>query len=404
MLALRNVMRTARRSAMLGCTAGVGAIALILFVGYITASLYGLRESTIRSGIGHLQIFSQDKSGDYSNQQLQFGLEKKEFENLKEILMRDFNVRRIVPRLTFDGLISNGPHTLNFQAVGVDPKNERQAFGAFQNLVSGHHLLSTEKGKYQALLGSEMAKRLGVSPGDSVTIITSTISGSINAIDLEVCGLISTGVPETDLYFLQLPLQSAQELLRTTKLSYLAVLLANTDLTESSATLLHSKLKSSQEVKTWSDIVPLYHQVLSLYVNQFAVFGIIIGIVIFLSVSTMTLNTLYERKKEIGILRSMGISVAAVRLLFVYESFIQSLVGSLTGAVIAWILIVLINLAKISLAPPPGRNIAVMLNLQWIPSYAMFIIIVLLLVAMLASWLVTGRIGKMPVVNSLSSH
>ncbi|MET3135148.1 putative ABC transport system permease protein [Oxalobacteraceae bacterium GrIS 1.11] len=404
MLALRNVLRNARRSAMLGCTIAVGAMALLMFISYIAASLYGLRESTIRGGLGHLQIATRGQFDGYAEQQLQFGLDRTELARVETLLGQQDGVRRLVPRLSFSGLLSNGPRTLNFQGDGVDPKSEQQAFGAFQNLVAGQRLSNAESGRYQVLLGVEMARRLAVKPGDSVTMLTTTVNGSINAIDLEVCGLISTGIPASDLYLLQLPLATAQEVLRTTKISYLSVLLDDSAALPATAASLRRQLGMHQEMKTWEELAPLYTQVLALYRNQFLVFGAIIGIVVFLGVSTMTLTTIYERAREIGTLRAMGISSAAIRRLFVYEGLIQGVSGAVSGAAAAWVLIVLVNLAHIELAPPPGRNVGVALNLLWVPAYALPIIAALPLLAMLASWLVSRRIGGMAIVDSISSH
>src|SRR3954462_15353408 len=56
-LAIRNIFRNRRRSAMTLLVIVFGAIALILFGGYKAITFRGLRESTIRNRIGHLQIY-----------------------------------------------------------------------------------------------------------------------------------------------------------------------------------------------------------------------------------------------------------------------------------------------------------------------------------------------------------
>ena len=64
----------------------------------------------------------------------------------------------------------------------------------------------------------------------------------------------------------------------------------------------------------------------------------------------MTLTTIYERAREIGTLRAMGISHAAIRRLFVYEGMLQGLFGAVAGGVLAWVATLLVNGAKIELA------------------------------------------------------
>ena len=56
-LALRNIFRNRRRSAITLAVIVFGAVGLILFGGYKAVTFRGLRESTIRGRLGHLQIF-----------------------------------------------------------------------------------------------------------------------------------------------------------------------------------------------------------------------------------------------------------------------------------------------------------------------------------------------------------
>ena len=170
-LALRNVRGNMRRSFLLGATISVGTIALILFINYIAASLWGMRESTIRGGLGHFQIATSNYFDGYAEQQLQFGLEPGDVTQLQDSLSHENHVRRVLPRLLFNGLVSNGPITLNFQGFGVDPAGERIAFGAFRTFTSGEPLQLGDKLRYQVVLGKELARRLSVKPGDSVTVV-----------------------------------------------------------------------------------------------------------------------------------------------------------------------------------------------------------------------------------------
>lgn len=403
-LALRNVRRNGRRSLLLGGTIAVGTVALLLFVAYIAASLDGLRESTIRGGLGHAQLAGAGQFDGYAEQQLQYGLERGALARIEALLAKEPQVRRVVPRLQFGGLVSNGPRTLNFEGSGVMPDRERQAFGAFQTLSAGAPLSAKPEGRYQVLIGKEMARRLAVKPGQSITLMTTTVNGSVNAMDLDVVGLVATGIPQTDLYLLQMPLETAQELLRTEKVSSVAVLYQDTAQADAVTLRLRHALASvgPVELRTWQELAPLYSQVLNLYRNQFLVFGIVICVIVFLGVAAMTLTTIYERGREIGTMRAMGIAHALVRRLFVMEGMLQGVFGACAGALTAFVAIMLVNAAHIELAPPPGRNAGVLLQMLWVPSYSAAIVVALPLVAMLAAWIVSRRIGRMPIMSSLS--
>jgi putative ABC transport system permease protein len=403
-IALRNVWRNRRRSFFLAGTVAIGAMALLMFIAYIAATAEGLRESIIRGGTGHLQIAKIGHFDGFEEQQLQFGLSVEDRVKVQTILQKDKRVKRIVARLSFGGLVSNGQRTLTFQGSGTQPDRERQAFGIFQKIKQGEPLSADADQSYSAVLGQEMARRLGVQVGDTITVMTSTVFGSINAIDLQVAGTLSTGNPEADLYTLQLPLTTAQELLRTQKISRLAVLLTDTQDTEAVSADLQQQLSGLAEIKTWQQLVPTFAQVVTLYRNQFIVFGFIIGVVVFLGVSTMTLTNIFERSREIGTMRAIGIATTRIRLLLTVEGLLQGVIGVLGGWLLAAVCSWLINTIGVTLPPPPGRNVGVLLRLLWVSEYASPILLILPMIAMLAAFFISRRISRMPVVQALHDN
>jgi putative ABC transport system permease protein len=304
--------------------------------------------------------------------------------------------------MAFGGLVSSGQRTLTFQGTGTDPNKERQAFGIFQNIKSGDALRGGDEAAYSAVLGQEMARRLGVKPGDTVTLMTSTVFGSINAIDVTVAGITATGNPESDLYVLQVPLAAAQDLLRTKKISRLVVLLKDTGDTAAVRDALTTTLRGKADVRDWRTLVPIFEQVLTLYKNQFVVFGVIICIVVFLGVSTMTLTNIFERSKEIGTMRAIGLAAATIRMLFTIEGLMQGVIGVVLGLALAGLFSWFVGTVGVTLPPPPGRNVGVPLRLLWVPEYAAAILAALPVIAMAAALVISRRISRMPVVQALT--
>src|SRR5712692_5685758 len=74
-LAFRNILRNRRRSAITLAVIVFGAVGLILFGGYKAITFRGLRESTIRSRIGHLQIYRLGYSKTESQKPLEYALD-----------------------------------------------------------------------------------------------------------------------------------------------------------------------------------------------------------------------------------------------------------------------------------------------------------------------------------------
>ena len=139
-LALRNVFRNRRRSAITLLVIVFGAVGLILFGGYKAITFHSLRESTIRNRLGHLQIYKAGFERAEAKKPLEYGLD--DVAQLRRAIESDKRVRMTTAQITLMGLVSNGDKSETFMATGVEPKEDR-AMNA-QRLVAGTDLPANE--------------------------------------------------------------------------------------------------------------------------------------------------------------------------------------------------------------------------------------------------------------------
>ena len=401
-IAWRNLWRAKRRSLLTGGTAAVGTFAIILAIGFVVASLAGIRDATIRGGVGHVHLGQADAFDGYAERPLQYGLAPEEQERMERVLRDDPRVRLLLPRVLFSGLISNGEQTLTFVGSGVEARPERSAFGAFTQIVEGSSLATAVRdGKtYSTLLGSELAHRLGAEPGSFVTVLSVTESGAINAIDLEVVGITRSGTPELDLRYLQIPLAAAQDLLRSSKISRYVLLLTGNELTDAVAADWNG---DGLEARKWTDIAPTYGQVARLYRDQFTVLGVIIVIVVFLTLTNTVLMNVMERAREIGTMRALGIPKGIVRSCFLIEGISIGGIGAIVGSLLALALTVIIEEGGVMMPPPPGRSVGYPLRIAWELPTVLAVIAGIIVVSAAASWLASRRATKLDIVKALGS-
>jgi len=144
-LALRNIMRQKRRSIIALGAVALGIAALLLADGFIHWIAWDMREKTIHSQLGHLQIvkpgyFETGKADPY---RFLFP------DDLAAQLSKNFTlddglpIKAIVPRLSFSGLLSHGDATISFIGEGVDP-GEQSYFSNALQIVSGQHLATDD--------------------------------------------------------------------------------------------------------------------------------------------------------------------------------------------------------------------------------------------------------------------
>jgi putative ABC transport system permease protein len=397
-IAFRNVFRNTRRTALTVLVISFGVTALIVSGGFFSYNFEGLRETTIRNGVGHLQITSQAYLDEGEERPLQHGIEH--YAVLQQWLASQEHVRATTVQIDFVGLISNGEKSEAFLGSGVDPAGEKQ-MGFGLNLKEGEPLA----GEDEAVLGVGLAKDLKAKPGDVLTLMGTTSDGALNAVDVRVAGLYATGVKEFDARALKVALPTAQRLLDTDRVTKVIVKLDATKNTELVRTALTAAALGPQggglRVRSWRDLASFYKQVVSLYEGIFMFLGLIIFVLVVLSSSNTMMMSVFERVREIGTLMAFGTRRRQVLSIFVLEGAVLGVLGGLCGLVLSYALIQAINHAGLTMPPPPSFSTGFPLLIKLVPG--MFAIVFFLIVGLLTASAVlpAWRGARLRIVDAL---
>lgn len=379
-LAFRNVFRNRRRSGITMAVIVFGAVGLILFGGYKAITFQGLRESTIRGRIGHLQVM----------------LAGADTASVRNAIESDPRVEFTAAQITLMGLISNGDKSETFLATAVEPEKDKNMRA--QRLVAGKELPANELDA--VLLGAGLAKSLDAKPGDFLTLMTTTSTGSLNAIDVRVAGIFMSGVKEYDERAVKMPIAGAQQLLQTTKIEKLLVFLHKTDHTTNVRADVARRFPKLA-IKSWSELAPYYHQVVLLFNGIFGFLGLIVFAVVIFSVANTVVMSIFERTREIGTLMAIGTSRNRIWRMFFTEGLLIGVIGGLAGLAAAALIAMLINNGNVMLPPPPGYTVGYRLQILLqtpilITSFAISVV-----TATLSSIFPALKASRMKVVDAL---
>jgi putative ABC transport system permease protein len=397
-IAFRNVFRNTRRTALTVLVISFGAAALILSGGFFAYNFDGLRETTIRNGLGHLQIATERYLDQGEERPLQHGIANAP--ELQRWLESQEHVRATTGQIDFVGLVSNGEKSEAFLGSGVDPERE-SAMGFSLNLKEGEPLAA----EGEALLGVGLAAALKVRPGDVLTLMGTTSDGALNGVDVRVAGLYATGVKEFDARALKVALPTAQRLLDTDRVTKVIVKLDATRNTEAVRKSLVAAGLGPQgaglRVRSWRDLASFYKQVVLLYNAIFMFLGLIIFILVVLSSSNTMMMSVFERVREIGTLMAFGTRRRQVLAIFVLEGAVLGVLGGLCGLAISYGLIQAINNAGLTMPPPPSFSTGFPLLIKLVPGLfaGVFVLIVAVLTAsaVLPAW----RGARLRIVDAL---
>ncbi len=399
-VAFRNIFRNTRRTAFTLLVITFGAVALLLAGGFIVGNFEGLRERTIRNGLGHLQVFSAAYVERGEERPLEHGLSG--YRDVQAQIERQPHVALTTGQVDFVGLVSNGEKSEPFIGSGVEPEREiEMGFGL--NLKAGE-ALAEDGGDDQVLLGSGLAASLGVQVGDVLTLLGTPTDGALNALDVRVVGFYSTGIQEFDARALKVPLAAAQRLLNTDRVTKVIVKLDATRHTEDVAAALRAgDLARGRElrVKTWNDLATFYKQVVALYRSIFVFLGTIIVILVVLSSANTMMMSVLERVTEIGTLLAIGTRRRQVLSMFVLEGFFLGCLGGLLGLIASFGLIRVLNGMRITLPPPPSFSTGVPLLVKVVPEMFAGVFVLLVVILSLSALLPALRGARLRIVEAL---
>ena len=408
LIALRNLGRNRRRTLLSLLVVAAGTAALILTAGFVRFSFEGLAEAIIHGGLGHLEVApARDILGTASS--LERSARPPGWSNwqpLRETIEGRPHVRAAGAVIQFAGVANHGERSASFLGVAVEPDRERR-MGMAVKLRGGQDLPAEipPEGDDQVLLGVGLARALGAGPGDSVTLMAATASGSLDAIDVTVRGLFTSGLQELDGRLLKTHVVTAQRLLGTTSVSALVVGLDDASRTQAARVdLLSLRALSGGDfaVQDWQTRAPFYLQVRALYGGIFVFLGAVVFALVTLSTSNTLLMSVLERVREFGTLRAIGTSRGQVAALVVLEALWLGLLGGLIGGGLGLGLTLLINGLRIRMPPPPGAADPLELALKSEPSDFAVALAFMVLVLGVASLLPALRVVRLRIVEALS--
>lgn len=402
LLAFRNVFRNRRRTVMTLLMVSGGVAALLLAGGYFRFMSQGLRESTIRNGLGHLQIFTAEHFKRDEVHVLDTGISN--WRQVAATVRSANHVRGIAPRIEFYGMVSNGQKSAVYMGSAVDPGAEA-SLGFNQDVVDGTNFTSNSTGDVQALIGTGLAKSMNVKVGDGLTLLAVTSDGALNGVDVQVTGIVRTGIADLDARYLRIPLDSAQRLLQSDRVTNLVVGLDNTANTDAAYDELLPRLKGSGQemtMKKWLDLATYYKQVRGMFDGIFLFMGVIVFFMVLMASVNTLLMAMFERTREIGTMLAMGTPRAWIIGLFMAEATVLGLLGAALGVTLGNLLGMALNASGLHLPPPPGYTTTIPFRVLHIPGIMIGSSALVVVSLALASILPAIRASRLQIAEALA--
>ncbi len=302
----------------------------------------------------------------------------------------------IAPRLMGPAFAGDGARKAPVILAGVDFAKESALLSLDERMVSGSF------GGDGVVIGKKLAEILSLKVGDEIRLQANTADGAPNLDYWKISGIYSSGYPPIDRGMVMLDLAQAQTFLSADgKINKIYCRLSG-GLDSVAREREIRRLNGSSEgvagfalqFRSWQNYAKSIVEDAKKDSGFYAVF---IGILLFLSLSTMagTMRmTVFERKREIGMLRASGWFRGEIAFLFLLEALVIGAAGSLAGCFVG-------GLASLSLELNPVAIGLSMAELD-IPSFSLACDLQLsdFVRSMLTGFVTALLAGLMPALNA----
>ncbi len=378
--AFSNVGRRKLRSALASLGVVVGTVTIVLMVSLAAGVRRQINHQFESLGLNSLTVFSPgSRRGDFNP----FGF----LSRRKIITSQDVSqwkalpgVVKVVPEVNLPGAVGlelncNGTN-LPVRMSGGDFRPGQMVFQELPQAVAGSLELSESGG---IILSQGVARDAGIATNDfarvigqNVEAILRTSRGEAQNFPLRVQGISQERAPTiqaslADRIAMKNWWFNTNNILERD--GYDSVTIRAADV--SRANDLSARLRGDGfQVQSLEVFVTVANRILTVVTMMFTLIGSIALLVATIGIANTMVMAIYERTREIGILKAMGASRAEIRRMFMLEAGFIGMIGGVAGLVIGWLLGLGLNQA-----------IAIYARIRDLPLHGQFFHVSLFLVA-----------------------
>jgi putative ABC transport system permease protein len=324
--ATRNVLRNRRRSGVTVAAMSAALWVMILYSGVITGYIMSVERNLLDFELGDIQIHAPG------------------YRDNPSIYTRIENADAVTAALRKAGLTASSRLIAAGLAAVKDASAGAVFWGidtAYDKTVSKIHTAAAEGSRLESsddhavVIGAQMAENLNAKIGDEVVVLSQATDGStanelytIKGILKNISGAVDrSGVFMTDAAF--------RNLMALDEGVHRIIVRRPEGMSLEEAKRIAVKAAPGLEVKTWRELSPTLGSMMdSVQSTMYAMFFIVYVVVGILILNAM-LMAVFERIREFGVLKALGVGPLQVLQLIFIEGMLQTFIAVLIGTLFA---------------------------------------------------------------------
>ena len=305
---------------MLGIALGVAALIIVLSV--MNGFQKEVRDRML-AVVSHIELLAPGGEG-FANVQA-----------LMDQATRNTKVLAAAPFVSQQALMARGEDMRGAMVRGIDPEAETQV-SDFTLHIPPEVRATLQPGRFNVVLGGELAMSMGVRVGDVITLIAPggqvTPAGVMPRLkQLHVSGIFDSGHYEYDATLALMHLDDTQRIFRLEAPTGIRLKIKDSQQARSVADDLSQQLGPDVIVRDWTRQNRTWFAAVQVEKRMmFIILTLIVAVAAFNLVTTLVM-TVTDKRADIAILRTLGASPRSIMAIFVVQGATVGVLGTLGG-------------------------------------------------------------------------
>ncbi len=342
-IAWRNVWRNRLRSGVVIASIAMGIWAG-LFIISISAGLNEQRtKDAISTYLSDIQIHDKEFVKDNN---VEFRIDN--MDAVRQVLSDNPNVKAYAERVVLNGMVSSSTGGYGARITGIDPEQEKAVSTMYEKLVDGEYFEGIKRNP--VFIGKKLAEKLKVDVRKKIVLTFQKDNGDIVTGAFRVVGIYKTSNSKADEMNVFILSEDANRLLEESAgIHEVAIVVNEATVVDTTAGTIGAELPGLS-VRSWREVSPDLGYADEIMMQMlYIIIGIILLALSFGIVNTMLMAVL-ERKRELGMLMSVGMNKTKVFFMIVLETVFISMVGGPIGVLLGYITVTYFGSAGIDLS------------------------------------------------------
>jgi lipoprotein-releasing system permease protein len=261
-----------------------------------------------------------------------------DWRTVEEKVAKQPGIVGVAPYIQAEGMLVNNRHVNGTVIRGILPEQEPNVSTIAQKMLFGS-LAQLRPGGYGIIIGSELARSLGVLTGDKVTLVAPeanmTPAGLLPRLKrFTVVGIFDIGFIEADAGLALINLQDAQRLYQMgDAVSGVRLKLDDLFAAREVASELNARLGPDIYAADWTQSHANFFRAVEIEKRvMFIILLLIVAVAAFNVVSALVM-LVTDKQADIAILRTLGASPGSVMQVFMVQGAVIGVIGTLLGVV-----------------------------------------------------------------------